>query len=356
MTTGKSRLVTAAAVLAWLLSPGRLCAQVTDLPPVTGPSILPGPGSASAAYWDRAAWLPDSSVEVPSPVPRPLPPMPPQPFPDRIEPENPDRPPDARDGMFQKLIFNSTWLAPGGANGLGMSELEWKTVLGFPVPSRRSPLVVTPGFSVDYLEEPAGSDLPPRVYEATVEFRWWKRFTPRFGIDFLITPGVYSDFEQSTDEAIRTPGHVVGRFEWTPTLDVVLGLAYLDREDLDFLPVGGLVWKPRDDVKLEMVFPRPRVARRVYWFGAMDEEVQDWLYVAGEFGTKTWAIRRTGGANDVLTYRDCRLLLGVERKALRGLDTRFEVGYVFSRQIEFVTDAPDLEPDDTVLLRAGLTY
>jgi len=333
MTVRQHRLLTV-LVAALLLDAAWLDAQVVRLP-----AVMP----ASEQYPGRVVSHPGSSVELP------------QPLPEFIESENPDRPPDARDGVFQKLIFTSTWLNSGTAGGFGIAEQELKTVLGFPFPSRRSPLVVTPGFAVAYLDEPAGVDLPARVYEATVQFRWWKRFTPRFGIDFAVTPGVFGDFDQSGDEALRTPGHVAARFEWTPNLDVVLGAAYLDRDDVSVLPIGGVVWTPHEDLKLELVAPRPRIARRVYWWGACTEEVQDWAYVAGEFGGGTWAIRRATG-DDVLTYHDFRAILGLERKALGGLDGRLEIGYVFGRELQFAGGAPDVEPEDTVMVRAGLTY
>ena len=333
MTVRQHRLLTV-LVAALLLDAARLDAQVVRLPSVMPPSEE-SPG--------RVVSHPGSSAEPP-PLPEVV-----------VEPENPDRPPDARDGVFQKLIFTSTWLHSGTSDGLGIAEQELKTVLGFPFPSRRSPLVVTPGFGVAYLDEPAGVDLPARLYAATVQLRWWKRLTPRFGIDFGFTPGVFSDFEQGSDEALRLPGYVAARLEWTPRLDVMLGAAYLDRDDVSVLPIGGLVWKPHADLRLELVAPRPRVARRVYWWGACTEQVQDWAYLAGEFGGGTWAVRRAIG-DDVLTYRDFRVLLGVERKALAGLDARLEIGYVFGRELEFDSATPDVEPEDTVMVRAGLTY
>ena len=125
---------------------------------------------------------------------------------------------------------------------------------------------------------------------------------------------------------------------------------------MNFLPLGGLVWRPQDDIKLELVAPRPRIGRRVYWFGAYGEAVQDWLYVAGEFGGGTWAFQRSSGVDDVVNYRDYRVIVGWERKALWGLDARLEIGYVFWRTIEYASTVPDLEPDDTLMLRAGLTY
>jgi hypothetical protein len=274
-----------------------------------------------------------------------------------VPPPDPDRPPDARDGMFQKLTFQSTWLGGGsGDDAFGMTDLELKTVLALPIPSRKFPLIVTPGFTTHYLDGPRVSDLPPRVYDAYVQFRWFRRFTPRLATDLAVTPGVYSDFEYSRDDALRITGHAAAVYDWTPTTRLVLGVAYLDREDIGVLPIGGVIWKPNDQWEFKLVAPRPEIARRVYWFGQYGEQVKDWLYVAGEFGGGTWAIERADGRPDTFTYRDFRALLGLERKAIGNLDAWIEVGYVFGREIEYDSRTPDVSPSDTFLLRAGVTY
>lgn len=272
-------------------------------------------------------------------------------------PPNPDRPPDARDGMFQKLTFQSTWLAGGSeVDSFGMTDLELSTVLAIPIPSREHPLILTPGFTTHYLDGPSVSDLPPRVYDAYLQFRWFRRFTPRLAMDLAVKPGVYSDFQRDTDEALRITGYGAAIYDWTPTTRVVLGVAYLDREDVGILPVGGIIWKPNDEWEFKLVAPRPEIARRVYWFGQFGEQVKDWLYVAGEFGGDTWAIERADGTPDTFTYRDFRVLLGLERKAIGTLDGWVEVGYVFGREIEYDSPTPDISPSDTFLLRAGVTY
>ncbi len=141
-----------------------------------------------------------------------------------------------------------------------------------------------------------------------------------------------------------------------PNAKILFGVAYLDREDVPILPVGGLLWYPHPDLKIELAVPRPRIARRIYWQGAFTDDVQDWAYVAGEFGGGTWAIRRVDGTNDLFTYRDYRLILGLQRKAIRGLDANLELGYVFSRAIEYAGTSPDVHPSDTLMLRLGFTY
>ena len=333
------------AVVFWLVAT-TLPAQVVRLPPVL-PPVEAHPGrlvsgldpNAESSQLPLEPGLPARWESVAGPPPEP------------------DRPPDSRPGVFQKLIFNSTWLAPGrGFDDLGKTDLELKTVLAFPAPSRESPLLITPGFAVGYLDGPLSADLPPRVYDAYAQFRWMHRLRPRLALDLAVTPGVFSDFQQGTDEAIRITGHGAGMFTWTPRLKILLGVAYLDREDVGVLPLGGVIWTPNRDTRFELVTPRPRIARRVYSLGACTEEVQDWVYLAGEFGGGSWAIRRAGGANDVVTYRDFRVILGLQRKAIGGLDYRLEVGYLFGRDIEYKSSTPDVHPADGLMLRAGMTY
>ena len=333
------RILCRAAVAVFLLSATRLQAQVIRLPAVMPPSEQhPGELTSHPDF--------ESSLIQPPPgFPQPEP----------VQTANPDRPPDTRDGMFQKLIFDGTWLAPGRSLGMGMTELELKTILALPCPTRNSPLIITPGFSVNYLEGPTAIDVPARVYDAYTQFRWMSRLTPRFGIDLVFTPGVFSDFEQGADEAFRITGRGAGMFTWTPNTKIVLGLAYLNRDDVDYLPIGGLIWTPNDDLQIDLLFPQPKIARRIYWDGAFGEKVQDWIYIAGEFGTDVWAVRRASGNNDVLTYRDLRLIIGLERKCIGCLDWRLELGYVFGREIRY-RRSPDVGVSDTVMLRAGMTY
>lgn len=272
-------------------------------------------------------------------------------------PAEPEVPRGVRSGVFQKLTFDGTWLAPGGHEGFGVSDLELRTVLGFPCPTRESPLVVTPGFAVHYFDGPTSPDVPPRVYDAYAQFRWLSRLTPRLGVDLSITPGVFSDFQQSSDKAVRiNNGYGVGAWTWNPATKVVLGAGYFDRHDTRVLPVGGIMWNPNDDTSFDLLFPAPKIARRVYWCGSGTADVQDWIYLSGEFGGSTWAVQRASGADDVLYYRDIRIILGLERKVIGGFGGRMEVGYVFRRRLQYASPTPEFDPSDTVLLRGGLVY
>lgn len=268
----------------------------------------------------------------------------------------PKLPPGARNGFFQKVLFDGTWLAPGGDNGMGIYDLHLQGIFALPCPKPTSPLVLTPNFTVHYLDGPQGANLPPQLYDATLQFRWLSQVTPTLGLDLAVTPGVFSDFDQGSNKAFRIPAHAATAWTWNDTTKVVLGAAYLDRPDIEVIPVGGVIWKPRDDWKLDLLFPTPKIAHRVAWGGNLGDDVQDWIYLAGEFTGDAWAIAAAKGGTDQVVLSDYRAIVGIERKIINGVSSRFEVGYVFRRRIRYASDTPDLWPNSTVMLRGGLSY
>jgi hypothetical protein len=268
-----------------------------------------------------------------------------------------DLPRGARSGMFQKAMFDGTWLPQFGDDGLGMVDLELKTVLAVPCPTRQWPLLIIPGVAMHFLDAPQSADLPEHVYDAYVMFRWLPKINDKLMFDVAVTPGVYRDFEHDTADGLRVTMHGAGIWTLTPELKLVAGVMYLDRRDWNVLPLGGLIWNPTKDWSFDILFPQPKASRRVHCFGATGDDMEDWFYVAGEFADNVWAIERTGGVHDRIAYRDTRLLLGFERKVIGGVSGKVEVGYVFSRKISYYdTATPDFVPSDTLFLRAGVSY
>jgi len=269
----------------------------------------------------------------------------------------PQLPPGAREGVFQKLFFTGTWLPQLENESLGWGDLETGVVLGFPFFRRDTPLLVTPRFGVHFLERPTVPDLPDKVYDTSFEFRHLRKFGEGpWAMDGAVTLGYYSDFERSDSDAFRLTGYGVAVYQSSPTTKWVFGVAYLNRAGASVLPVGGIIFEPSPEVKWELVVPQPRIAWRLPGGipGCGDER---WFYIAGEFGGGVWSIERPAtGTPDLLTTRDYRVILGYERKIRGGLSRRFEVGYVFGRELEFDSATPDVSLDDTLMLRAGLTY
>jgi hypothetical protein len=268
----------------------------------------------------------------------------------------PKLPPGVRNGVFQKILFDGTWLAPGGEDGMGMYDLRLQSIFALPCPTINSPLVITPGFEVHFLDGPQNVDLPPRLYDATMQFRWLSQATPTLGLDLSVTPGVFSDFDQGSSKSFRLPWHAAAAWTCSDTTKLVAGVAYLDRWDVEWIPIGGMIWTPRDDWKFDLIFPEPKIANRVAWTGQLEDKIQDWIYLAAEFTGDVWAIRSTAGENEQVLLSDYRIILGMERKVLGGLSSKIEIGYVFNRRIRFTGSTPDDRPNGTVMLRGGITY
>ncbi len=252
-------------------------------------------------------------------------------------------------GPYQASLFTATVL---GGNDLGMTTLDLRSIFAFPLPTEHSPLLLTPGYAWTSVSGPDFVDVPGQLHEAYFDIRYIKRFTPALAIDLGITPGLYSDFEGNHEHAFRLGARGLVAMTYSPTTQIVVGLAYLDREDVDFLPLGGIVWTPNDAQRLELVSPRPRYAQR--WSKQEDREV--WWYVAGEIGGGSWAVRRECGCSDVLNYYDLRAAFGLEFKNPQGVGGLFEAGYVFYRHLEYLSGGPVFEPDDTFVVRAGMTF
>lgn len=274
-----------------------------------------------------------------------------------IDETGPQLPPGTRSGVFQKLLFTGTWLPQLEDDSLGWGDLEAGVVFGFPFLRRDTPLLITPRYAVHFLDGAETFDLPDQVYDASIEFRHMRKFgAGPWAMDVAVTLGHYSDYEGDDDDAFRVSGRGIGVYEAQPGVKWLLGVAYLNRAGASVLPVVGVIYDPNPSVSYELIFPRPRVAWQLPWSDPQNGD-ERWAYIAGEFGGGVWSIERpSSGMHDLLTYSDVRIIAGYERKIIGGLTRRFEVGYVFARELEFESATPDVDLDDTLFARLGLTY
>ncbi len=263
-------------------------------------------------------------------------------------------PPGAKAGALQRVELQQTYLPDLGGDSLSVVDLENSFTLGLPFPDRDSPLLITPGFDIHLLSGPTSTDLPAHLYDTYLSVRWLRRVSDKILLNSAVSPGWFSDWESNETDALRAPAQSLIIYDWTPQTQLIVGLVYLDRVDINFLPAVGLIYKPNDSVRLEAVMPRPKIAVRV----RQNRRFEDWLSLAGEFGGGQWAIEHADGRDDILTNQDYRVVLGLERKNLVGmLGGRVEFGYVFGRVYQYhQTNDPEYKPADTMLIRGGLIY
>jgi hypothetical protein len=202
---------------------------------------------------------------------------------------------------------------------------------------------------IHFVSGPDQTDLPPQLFDVGIGLR--RRavlFGERLAVDLSARPGLYTDFKVSLQEAWRCPAHGVLYYQATEFLQWVLGVDFPHRDDLTVLPVAGVVLRPMPELRLDVVFPQPRVVLR--W------NEKRTAYVAADFTGDMWAIERAFFEEDVATYRDFRLVLGVQSADCAGPTTYTEIGYVFDRRLEYRSGVGDYKPLDTVIWRTVTLY
>jgi hypothetical protein len=246
------------------------------------------------------------------------------------------------DFMGYRYSTSSLDWIPGGGDQFGMFSIAWDHYV-------KSGITNGLGIGMDFnfLSGPVQTDMPPRVYDFSIAYQIRDRLGP-LAFDLATSVLAASDFVGNARKGILFPSHAVGFLTVRSDLDVVFGVDYLDRGDVKLLPVGGLIWTPTGTMRFEMVFPRPRAVFQL--------TERHRLYVAGELGGGTWAIRRVTLDDDLATYRDLRVCLGVEYLQKDGSRSAFEIGYLFDRRVEYSSTIGDMPLEDAVMFRLVTTF
>jgi len=254
---------------------------------------------------------------------------------------------------------------------LGVNELD--TTITFALPFfmhsqaniNHAPLLITPGFGLQLWDGPLSKktdeDLPSSTYDAFIDLAWNPQMTPLFGAEYGIRVGVFTNWDVFVTDSWRIMGRALGTLNLSPTMQGKAGIVYLDRNQVKLLPAVGLTWTPNAASRYDIFFPAPRASWRLGEFARRSA----WLYVAGEYGGGAWTFRHAAedlpsdGKITPFDYNDIRVTLGGELvpNTPVGLSGFFEVGYVFYRQLFYVTGRPQIvDLDSTLMLRTGLAY
>ena len=325
---------------AWQAYPNTGMPAPFEAPPNANP-----PG---AIYLDGAAPPPPSELAPGVPL-----------YPGTTEPSLRDSliPPGARNGFFQKVEFSADVLPQFAYDNIGWTDLHADVVTALPFFTREHPIIITPSYEVHFLDSPINFDLPARLNDLAIDFHVFRVFGNHWIADFAVTPGLFADDHSfGSSDALRVNGRAVGVY--APTIDVkyALGVTYLDGGWSKVVPVAGVIYTPNDDVEYSLVFPTPKISWRLPWSQIPGRD-ERWLSIGLEYGNSVWAFEQSNGTPDVLSSRDYRLILGVERKIVGGCSHRLEIGYVFNRDIKIASVGPnDISMDDTLIVRAGVSY
>jgi hypothetical protein len=270
-------------------------------------------------------------------------------------------PNEKRTGVFRKKAdFNVLW-APnsGGYKGLGLTQLDLSATFALPTPD--SPLLITPLFQTTFFDpKTVGYTTDKALYKTGFDFSWSGLIVrDKWMFNLGITVQYCGDFKVKASKALRFPAHLTFIWNCNPRLKMILGVIYLDQQDdYNWLPMAGLIWTPHEDLRVELVVPRMRIAQRVRWFGSAvgnDNDTSDWLYAALELGGGSWSYEFQNFSDDI-DYRDLKLLFGCERRCVSGFTLGFEFGYMFARKYELDRLNYSTHPADCVFFRIRTSF
>lgn len=341
------------------------------------PYTTPAPAPYLSPAPQPAAGVPPGAPVVPQPYQQPgLPPATygPQPAPFQYQPAPYDITTSGEgywaktQRFLQELSMEYTYLYGDHSDDedFGLNRVELSTTFAFPMfYNLETPLLVTPGFAFNWLNGPqsdpplpgpppvaGGPDLPAQLYDAYLDLAWYPRFNEWLGAELGFRTGVYSDFDHVDSDSLRFMGRGAGSIAIAPDMDIIVGAVYLDRVDVKILPVAGLYYRPTPDWDLYLVFPNPKART----FLATVGNTKWWGYAAGEYGGGSWSVDRQT-TTDRIDYNDIRVIGGLEWETQTQIRGHLEIGYVFDREIVFVSgDPPNFTPDDTIMLRAGIDF
>ncbi len=342
--------------------------------PATNPVANPTPTWATSAVTGQPGY-PGYSTAPPAIVPSNPPPTMPAGYP---------QPPTQQSEWFQQTYQQTLHVYQGArgswtyimGNGQGtrvaVNELDTSATFALPffmnsqANLNKAPLLITPGFGLQLWQGPVqtvptGADLPANTYDVFLDTAWNPQFTPLFGAELGVRVGFFTNWDVFVTDSWRIMGRAVGTLRMTPTFQGKLGVIYLDRNQVKLLPAVGFTWTPNATSRYDIFFPAPRASWK---FGQTGRHAW-WGYVAGEYGGGAWTFRRSelsGGMITRFDYNDIRVSLGTEWTPLAptGLAGNVEIGYVFYRQLFYVTGPPGFQQitdlPSTIMFRLGLAY
>ncbi|MDR2642506.1 MAG: hypothetical protein LBC74_06905 [Planctomycetaceae bacterium] len=263
-----------------------------------------------------------------------------------------------RNSIFQKLNCSSMWIPEGGDEGLGLIQSDISLVFAFPLPTEKSPLIITPSFSHKRFNYKFSDAIDS--YTTGVDFRWlFPVIEKKLSFDLAVSVLYSGTFEGNSSKSMRYPAHIAAIWNFNPRLKLILGVAYLDRSDeYNWLPIGGLIWTPNPDVNVELLFPIMRIARRLNCFDQFNinsrQNFTRWIYCGMELGSGSFYYVNKSTEYEI-DYHDFRFMIGYEHRYTSGITFSVETGCTTGRELEFKR-LQVYKPDTGFFIRLRFTF
>lgn len=222
------------------------------------------------------------------------------------------------------------------------------------------PPIVRFGVAFTDLAAPDSLDLPNNLYEYSTGLSWIKRFNERWMLRTILGVNYATDNQNTSSDSWRFTGGAFAIYQKTPQLSWTFGAIALGRSDLPVVPAIGAVWLPHPGTRVDFILPNPKVN----FLMQDDGRRQQWTYLGAGINGNTWGYERPTFGDDTLTYSDVRVVAGWESRPSAPANQPFvpgrkfglEIGYAFSRDLEFERDAIEVGLEDAVIFRISTRY
>lgn len=185
-----------------------------------------------------------------------------------------------------------------------------------------------------WLDSVSGTPVPDEIHVLGLQGGAGYNLNDRWTISASVGPQLYNLNRVYSDD-VGVAGMVQADFHYSPTLYLVLGLAFNPDAEFPVVPLGGVRWDIRPDLTLDLMMPNPRLIYRL-------SDHFD-VFGGGEFELATFRTdhdlsAKTGltGFDGVLgSYREFRLGAGMEYNFCRKFSAGIQGGYSVGRQIKY---------------------
>jgi hypothetical protein len=200
------------------------------------------------------------------------------------------------------------------------------------------------------LTNPARLRLPDRLVALAADLEWTWRYVNDTALQVRARPGIYSTLQRVDGSDIYVPFAVVGILRLADSCSAQVGMWMRPGFERVLLPVGGVVWSPIPEIRIEAMLPASRA--EVFWS-------RDWsMHARWAWESETYGMHERGHfRRQTITLEAYRAALGATHRITDEFYVTGELGMASERSIALrhvrgVVEQVDIDP--SVFIRVAL--
>lgn len=206
---------------------------------------------------------------------------------------------------------------------------------------------LTGSYDLRMFSSSAGLNLPDYVGELSLHGAYTWRSSEGQAVRVQVSPGLHSDLEEISADAIYFPFEVKLIQAFSPEVSGMMGLAFFPGFEQSVDPRFGIRWQIDDLLTLDLMYPESRLVL---------EPIEQWKIYAGVKVdlTPEWKLEEDD-ERESIAYNETRAFLGLQHPIADVLMVRYEGGVAFGRTFDFERLQGESDVDDAFYLRIGVS-